>query len=1112
MAVIREGERGARRSVRLARIVRLLVFAFGVGAALLPTGCREKSRGDDGVRIGWNLGLPLTEDERRYIRELPTLRVGFDAQWPPMAFADGAGRLDGISGDYLAFVLHTLGVRMRLVPTRTWAEAIARANRGEFDIVVAASKFDTLKPGFVLTAPYVRYPLVIVTRESAPFISGPADLAGTDVALVDEGDVGRMPWRYASSIRPFVVASAQAGLDAVEDGRAFAYIGNLAVVDRLVRGNHAGNLRVAAPVGAEQALSFALAPGYERLASLIDRTLQAIPEAEREHIQNSWLTTRLTFGVPKRTLWLVLTPVVSLTVVFVLVLSVNLRRLRNEVRQRRWTEAALRFETRFKTNLLNTIPIPVFVKDMDGTYLAVNPAYEAAMGVSAARVVGKQMAAVGHVRREDLDTLAGITARVIESGDPAHGEVRYQGPDGATHDAIYWVRACRDADDAPSAVLGAFVDVSDLRRMERRELELKQQLVALTQALPAVVFQLRYRVAHAPRFELVFVNEQAYTWLQMHQGARSDPFAAFLRSLGMPGRFKLARLFLRSARTLDAVRADFELVHGARRSAWMHLEAAPRLQEDSAVVWSGSLNDVTQVKANQAALLDAKHEAQAATRARDAFLATVSHEIRTPMSGVVGILQLLDHGKLSPDDQHLVNMALNAAQILLRILNDILDFARSAHQALPLEPAAFNVADAIERCAGIMAPEFARKQLRFEVDIGPELRARHVGDAQRLGQVLLNLLGNAAKFTERGGVSIHAVGMSDAVGMTRIVIRVVDTGVGIPFDDQARLFSPFMQASGNSPARHGGTGLGLAICKRIVESMRGSIALESSPGNGTTVTVSVVLPVVAQVAQVAPVAPTDEAAPGMRAQVCTDRAEAPTATREPALGAVRVLVVEDDDVNREVLRRQLSRLGVGRCDLARNGREALALTARQTYDMIITDLSMPEMNGIELVGHIRAAERGQPQRTVVIVLTANAMAQQTRACVEAGADALCLKPLALDALRRLFAQHGLASAEADGDGRNVAPMEQHSDLLAQLRATLSEDMRALDARLRDDDFEAVHTVAHRMSGCASWFQLADIAEAAAAIERALDADLPFDRALDALREAVARANASVANG
>ena len=211
MAAIGEGTLHPRR--RPARTMLALVSAASLCLSLAVTGCRDRARAreEGGARIAWDLKIPLTDDERRYLRALPTLNVGFDAQWAPMAFADREGRLDGISADYLEFVRQTLGIQLRVTSMPTWAQAVTRANRGEFDVVVAASKHDTLKPGFTLSAPYVRYPLVIVTRESAPFISGPADLAGTSVALVADSDVGRVVSRDVAGIRPFLVASAQDG-------------------------------------------------------------------------------------------------------------------------------------------------------------------------------------------------------------------------------------------------------------------------------------------------------------------------------------------------------------------------------------------------------------------------------------------------------------------------------------------------------------------------------------------------------------------------------------------------------------------------------------------------------------------------------------------------------------------------------------------------------------------------------------------------------------------------------------------------------------------------------------------------------------------------------------
>ena len=226
-----------------------------------------------------------------------------------MAFVDSQQHIDGISADYLNFLRDALHLRFTLVPTDSWAETIRLANTGRIDVVVAASALDGLAPGFGLSTPYVRYPLVIVTRETAPFIGGLDDLEGAKVAIIGDARTDHVRFEGLPSLHSVTVDSAEDGLDAVAKGRAFAYIGNLGVVDRIVREHYAGTLRVAAPADRIQELSFGVAPRLVPLVPLIDRVLSAIPEAEREHIQNSWLSTRFVFGVAPRTLWLVLAPV-----------------------------------------------------------------------------------------------------------------------------------------------------------------------------------------------------------------------------------------------------------------------------------------------------------------------------------------------------------------------------------------------------------------------------------------------------------------------------------------------------------------------------------------------------------------------------------------------------------------------------------------------------------------------------------------------------------------------------------------------------------------------------------------------------------------------------------
>ena len=1068
---------------RLVVAVLLAVAALG--------GCSRQSATGATPVASWRSRIALSQADIAYLQSLPALRVGVDPRWSPMAFVDEQGHLDGISADYLNFLRDALHLRIVLVPTHSWAETVRFANAGKIDIVVAASPYDGLAPGFGLSTAYVRYPLVIVTRETAPFIAGLDDLEGAEVAIVGDAETARVRFGGSPALRVVTVGSAEDGLKAVAQGRAFSYIGNLGVIDRIVRERYAGILRVAAPADRIQALSFGVAPRFAALLPLIDRVLKAVPETEREYIQNSWLSTRFTFGVAPRTLWLILAPVATLTVLFLAVLWFNLARLREEVRERRRTERELVAETRFRTLLMNTVPIPICVKDEQERFVAVNPAYEQAVGVRAEALIGMTRALSDGVSQTGGEALSTVTHTVIGSGHPAQGEIRYRGPDAQIHDAVYWARPCRIDDDRP-AVLYAFVDVSELRRTERRELELKRRLVELTQALPSAVFQVSHVRDRHPSFELEFANRRADELARERAGAgagATDVLDVFARALDASSRFRLTRMFLRSARSKQPVRAEFMLPRHDTEHAWFHVEAVPRSRDEGGTEWSGYLHDITQAKETQAALMAAKYDAEEQAHARELLIATVSHEIRLPMSGIVSILQLLDHDGLGSDDRELVGMAGNAGESLLLILNDILDFAKSENDELSLEQVSMSLDEVVRHAVGLVAPQLERKGLAMNVVFSAAIAARHLGDARRLGQVLLNLLGNAAKFTERGGVSLFVDSLDESDDVQRLSIRVVDTGIGIGADDQARLFAPFAQARATLGGGYGGTGLGLAICKRLIEQMGGTIALESELGRGTTVAVMLSLPVDRALVRARPPRPIARQAPFVEAE------------GQPSRGP-RILLVEDRPINREALKRQLARLQVLDCDMAENGAQALSACERHDYAMVITDCAMPVLDGARLIERIRERERDRPHRTILVALTADATPRQRVACMQAGADEFCIKPLSLDQLRGLLERYGLGGAEQPP---KPLPAAQRDELYPALLGTLRGDLAALSALSAQTQRDEMRELAHAIAGTAAWFGLAQAARAAACLHRALEEGAATDVPLMALREAIERA-------
>jgi two-component system, sensor histidine kinase and response regulator len=390
---------------------------------------------------------------------------------------------------------------------------------------------------------------------------------------------------------------------------------------------------------------------------------------------------------------------------------------------------------------------------------------------------------------------------------------------------------------------------------------------------------------------------------------------------------------------------------------------------------TGFFTDVTARTRHEAELRHARDAAQAAAKAKSEFLARMSHEIRTPMNGVLGMTTLLFDTPLTAEQRECATVVHESAEHLMHVIDDILDYSKIEAGKLRVESVPFETADVLEQALAIVAPSAGRKSLSLRAEAPRTPVPALLGDPHRLRQVLINLLGNAIKFTDTGSVTLRLAVREVANGSAALKIEVLDTGIGIEPEALGRLFSPFEQADGSMTRRFGGTGLGLAITRQLVELMGGRVGVTSEPGLGSNFWLELTLLVAAPEIVAAPVL---------------------TKEAKPAHGLV-VLLAEDNPVNIAVAVALLRREG-HRVVVANSGESALEHLERQAFDVVLMDCHMPGMDGLEATRELRA--RGL--RVPVIALTASAMDDERDACFAVGMDDFLAKPLTVASLREVL--------------------------------------------------------------------------------------------------------------
>ena len=633
----------------------------------------------------------------------------------------------------------------------------------------------------------------------------------------------------------------------------------------------------------------------------------------------------------------------------------------------------------FLGRVVDTMPDPFFIKDPDHRFFVVNEAFCSLAGHSRKNIVGQDAATVfpdaagsASIKNDAMVLACGVEDVAEETVIDADGNRR-----------TFMTRKSLHIDAAGNRyVVGVIRDISTRKRAERqlRESEARYRRIVETanEGIWAVDAHWRTTYVNAVMGTMLGLAPQDmlgrpmldFLYEEDHERHR----ALMRREASPPGgglyERRLRRADDQELWTLIALSSEYDPAGGFAGAFGMFTNITERKRAEESL------------RLSEARLAAAKETADAANKSKSEFLANMSHEIRTPLNGLLGMLQILEDTSLDEEQRDCVDTALDSGRRLTRLLTDILDLSRVESGKLELAKAPFALADVMGAVGAVFTTALKNQGLTLETAIDPSVPAKLIGDEGRIRQILLNLVGNAIKFTPAGTIIMEAgASPGSTPGTVRLVLGVSDPGIGIPRDMLAEVFAPFTQVDASNTRIHQGAGLGLSIVDRLARLMGGEVRIDSEPGIGTHVLCALELAV----------APSE---PPHKELV---RTTAP----QPHL---RILLVEDERINRLALGGLLRRHGHTVLEAA-SGQTALDIFENATVDIVLLDIQMPGMDGLETLAILRdQAIHGDRADIPVIVVTAHAMTGDRERFLAAGADDYLAKPVEADALQAALAR------------------------------------------------------------------------------------------------------------
>jgi two-component system, sensor histidine kinase and response regulator len=943
-----------------------LPWPMVVGLLLSAVFLAHACLGAEGHTVPPSPKLDLTDADRTWLAEHPEIRVGVNPSYPPFDFVDASGVFTGMSADYLKLLTQRLGVRFSPVTGLSWTDALAAVKDGRVDVVAGLKNTAARQQSVIFTTDYLTFPLVIMTRDSHPMIASLAGLRGATLAMVENYASTEDIRAQYPNLHLRIVPSLLEALRAVERGNADATVLNLGSAAYLIAKHNIKGVVVAAPAGLEDAReAFGVRKDWPELAQLIDKALASITPEEADDIRDKWIATPYDARAATERLHTILLRVAGgAAIVVILVLLWN-RHLKREVRRRREVENTLADQLVYQRALVDTVPNPIYIKDKEARFIGCNLAYEQAFRTKREMLVGKTVHELPHISPEMREAIFERDGEILRTRKPIFEARRVPFWDGP-RETLFWISSFDLADGSVGGLVGVMVDVTEQKALERQARDSERRLREMADSVPGVVYQLRIGEDGARRY--TFLSNGVRTLRGYSREEVLGDVGLLFGQIVDEDKPLVEHAIAAARETLTPMLQEYRIRLADGTVKWLQSAAVPNKVEDGAVVLNGYWVDVTRHRDMEIELAEARSAADAANRAKSSFLANMSHEIRTPMNAIIGMSYLALRTDLDRKQRDYVEKIHNAGNALLGIINDILDFSKIEAGKLDLETVDFDLDEVLSNLATVTSQKAQDKGLEYVFDVAPSVPRALRGDPLRLGQILVNLVNNALKFTERGAVCV-VVRSQPTDGKVRLAVSVRDTGIGMTPEQAARLFTPFTQADGSTTRRFGGTGLGLSICKRLAQMMGGEIGVTSAAGTGSDFHFTALFE---------------------RATAETGR----TRVVPDALNGVRILVADENPMTREVMRSALSVLPV-RVETAESagaGAERVAgAAATDPFGLVILDSKTHDPALVRRLGAV------SPRPRMILVVAFGQEAGEL-GNARAGVDGLLLKPFSQSAL------------------------------------------------------------------------------------------------------------------